>query len=1200
MNQKLEALELHGYKTFATKTQFAFPDKITAVVGPNGSGKSNIADSIRWVLGEQAYSVLRGKKTEDMIYSGSTQRSKMSMASATIRFNNEDGWLPIDYDVVSITRRAYRSGENEYLINERKVRLRDIQELLANSGLAERTYTIIGQGLVDSALSLKPQDRRLFFEEAAGIRLYRARREEAIRKLDKTVENMDRVKDILFEIRPRIGRLEKQMERAKEYNRINADLQLLLKDWYGYRWNNLQKDYRESLDAKIKKEAELNGIRMSVLSGDDENTAQRKILQEKRDALSVLNNQLSELQNEKEKINRELAIIDERFKGYEEQRDSLRSSMTYTEEELRGRVEQKVDLESKHQEQEKNLETIQAELNTLETSLNQKKNELQQVQTRITSLQQQKLEIDKTIVGSQAKNSDLETRVEILVKRRTELDELIKTQDAKYQEILSSVTKTQALFNEKQDQLNRDNDELRVLNEQKEKVNDEIGRVKNALQKFTNDIAAKETQLNVLVSAKKNMEGFKTGTKKLLSTFQQKKMQGTFELLLSCIRVQNGYEKAVAAVLGDATEGLVLDRSMGLKNILALIQDAGDSHSILIPQAMIKSEKVPAEKALPGCHPIMDFVQSAAEYQSILAILFADTYLLDDSDHLEQVLPKLESHQKVVLKDGGIFYGNGIISVGGATSEFVFKREKEIEDLQDAIREIKGKAADVEKEETTQKSIVEGIEKKSTALREKITSSEMDLKSVQASLKEIQSKQADASQDIRLNKQLVAKLLQEIQEGIETKNELKQSIKDAQIQAEKVNQDIETLKKQAVSISLDELNQDYFQKKTEYAVAQESFQSSKSRLQDAVQLIGSLETQCNELKEKINSLENQHAELTGKYTQNTARVGELNRQIDGLMEKITPIESEIFTINAEIEKRQNSTEALRKNQSIIERHFIQLEMQVDKVKNQMDVLKERISDDFGLVSYDYEPEISGPKPLPIDGMVANLPKITQIPLDLEDQIKNLKSAIHRMGAVNPEAEKEFKEESERYEFLTSQMNDLEKAENDLRKVVVELEEIIKVKFKETFKAVNDEFSEIFKQLFGGGSARLVIEDEENITETGIEIEATLPGKRKQELALLSGGERSLTAIALIFSLLKISPTPFCVLDEVDAMLDESNVLRLGQLMKELSDKTQFIVITHNRNTVQLANVIYGVTMGRDSASQVISLKLEEVTDDLVE
>jgi chromosome segregation protein len=233
-------------------------------------------------------------------------------------------------------------------------------------------------------------------------------------------------------------------------------------------------------------------------------------------------------------------------------------------------------------------------------------------------------------------------------------------------------------------------------------------------------------------------------------------------------------------------------------------------------------------------------------------------------------------------------------------------------------------------------------------------------------------------------------------------------------------------------------------------------------------------------------------------------------------------------------------------------------------------------------------------------MVANLPKITQIPDDLEDQIKTLKSAIHRIGAVNPEAEKEFREESDRYEFLTSQIADLEKAENDLRKIVVELEEIIKVKFKETFKAVNEEFSEIFKQLFGGGSAKLVIEDEENITETGIEIEATLPGKRKQELALLSGGERSLTAIALIFSLLKISPTPFCVLDEVDAMLDESNVLRLGQLMKELSDKTQFIVITHNRNTVQLANVIYGVTMGRDSTSQVISLKLEEVTDDLVE
>ncbi len=1200
MNQKLEALELHGYKTFAIKTPFSFPDKITAVVGPNGSGKSNIADSIRWVLGEQAYSVLRGKKTEDMIYSGSAQRSKMSMASATIRFNNEDGWLPIDYDTVSITRRAYRSGENEYLINEKKVRLRDIQELLSNSGLAERTYTIIGQGLVDSALSLKPQDRRLFFEEAAGIRLYRARREEAIRKLDKTVENMDRVKDILFEIRPRIARLEKQVERAKEYNRINADLQLLLKDWYGYRWNLLQQGYRESLEAKIKKEAELNSIRMDVLGGDEEISAKRKILQEKRDALSILNNQLAELQSEKEKINRELAIIGERFKGYEEQRDSLRSSMTYAEEELRGRLEQKTDLETKHLEQEKNLENIKNELSSLEASLNQKKNDLQKIQTQITDMQQKKLEIDKTIVGNQAKNTDLETRVEILIKHRTELDESIKTQDAKYQEIITAVNKAQGLFSEKQNQLNKQNDELHLLNEQKEKLGEEITEIRNSLQKHKNDLSAKETQLNVLSTAKKNMEGFKTGTKKILNTFQQKKIKGTFELLLSCIRVQNGYEKAVAALLGDATEGLILDRSMELKNILSVVREAGDSHSILIPQALLKEDKNTMEKRLPGCRPILDFIQSAPEYQPILKILFSETFILEDQNELEQVLSKLEKDQKIVLKDGGIFYGNGIISVGGVTSEFIFKREKEIDDLQNEMKMLKEKAADVEASETRQVKASQDIEEKISELREKITSTEQEVKATQTTLKDTQTKQIDASQDIRLNKQLIAKLLADIQEAIETKNALKQSIKESQIQTETFNEEIDKLKKQAAAISVDDLNQDFFQKKTDYAVVQESFQSSRNRLQDSVQLISSLEMQCNDYKEKLNTIESQHTELTRKYSQDNDRVEELNAQIDSLMGKITPIEEEISLVNTAIEKQQNSAESLRKNQSIIERHFIQLEMQVDKVKNQMDALKERISDDFGLVSYDYEPEISGPKPLPIDGMVANLPKITQIPDNLEDQIKNLKSAIHRMGAVNPEAEKEFREESERYEFLTTQINDLEKAENDLRKVVVELEEIIKIKFKDTFKAVNEEFSEIFKQLFGGGSAKLVIEDEENITETGIEIEATLPGKRKQELALLSGGERSLTAIALIFSLLKISPTPFCVLDEVDAMLDESNVLRLGQLMKELSDKTQFIVITHNRNTVQLANVIYGVTMGRDSASQVISLKLEEVTDDLVE
>lgn len=1200
MIQKLEALELHGYKTFAAKTLFAYPDKITAIVGPNGSGKSNIADSIRWVLGEQAYSVLRGKKTEDMIYSGSAQRSKMSMASATIRFNNEDGWLPIDYNVVSITRRAYRSGENEYLINEKKVRLRDIQELLSNSGLAERTYTIIGQGLVDSALSLKPQDRRLFFEEAAGIRLFRARREEAIRKLDKTLENMDRVKDILYEIRPRINRLEKQVERAKEYNRINADLQLLLKDWYGYRWNLLQKNYRESLEAKTRKEADLNNVRLNVLNSDEEISTKRKVLQEKRDALSLLNNELTELQNEKEKINRELAIINERFKGYEEQRDSLRSSMTYAEEELKGRLEQKEDLQTKHLEQEKNLESIGDELKTLQSSLDQRKNELEQLQTQIGDLQQKKLEIDKSVAADQAKSTDLETRAEILIKRRTELDETIKTQSNQFQELTEKINETQTVFDQKQAQLDQENEELQGFINEKEKINKEIEKIQNSLLKNKNDLATKETQLDVLVTAKKNLEGFKTGTKKLLNTIQQKKVKGTTALLLSCIHVENGYEKAAAAILGDATEGLVLDSSMELKGILSLIREAGDSHSILIPQSYLREEKERSEKALSGCRSALEFVRADAEYQSILKVFFADTYILEESDKLEQVLEKLESNQKVVLKDGSIFYGNGIISVGGANGEFVFKREKEIEDLQQAIESLNEKAAEIQKAEKGQRSAFTEIENKVEAVQEKIISSEKEVKTVQSTLKELQDKQADAAQEIRLNKQLVAKLLSDIQEAIDTKNTLKLSLKESQSQSQTYNSEIEALKKQTAVISLDELNQDLFRKKTEHAVVQESFQSSKNRLQDALQLISSLEIQCKDYREKLENLENQHTELMGKYSADTQHDEELNKQIDALNVKITPIEEEISTINSEIDKYQETAENLRKNQTIIERHFIQLEMQVDKVKNQMENLKERISDDFGLVSYEYEPEISGPKPLPIDGMVASLPKITQIPDNLEEQIKNLKAAIRRMGAVNPEAEKEFNEESERYEFLTTQMSDLEKAESDLRKVVVELEEIIKSKFKETFTAVNQEFSEIFKQLFGGGSAKLVIEDEENITDTGIEIEATLPGKRKQELALLSGGERSLTAIALIFSLLKISPTPFCVLDEVDAMLDESNVLRLGQLMKELSDKTQFIVITHNRNTVQLANVIYGVTMGRDSASQVISLKLEEVTDEMVD
>jgi len=1200
MNQKLEALELHGYKTFAVKTQFSFPDRITAIVGPNGSGKSNIADAIRWVLGEQAFSVLRGKKTEDMIYSGSPQRSKMSMASATIRFNNEDGWLPIDYDEVSITRRAYRDGENEYLINEQRVRLRDIQELLANSGLAERTYTIIGQGLVDSALSLRPQDRRLFFEEAAGIRLYRARREEAVRKLDTTMENINRVKDILYEIQPRLNRLEKQVERAKEYNRIKADLQLLLRDWYGYQWNILQQSYRESLEAKIKKEIELNKVRADIAKCDEEVSAQRNILQEKREILSALVAQLSTLSEEKEKVNRELAIIDERFKGYEEQLDSLRTSLTYAEEELRNRIEQEEQLTKKYSEQEKELEALKQELDKLGVALEQKKDELHNYQTKIEVLQQKKLEIEKNIVSNEAKIAEIQTRTEILIKRRNELEESARTLEEKNKESLPLLTEIQTAIKKIKEEKEKNEKELQALLAQRDSVYQEINRVTNLLQKNAADMVTKDTQLTVLLSAKKNMEGFKTGTKKLLSTFQQKKVQGTFELLLSCVKVQSGYEKAVAAALGDATEGLILDPSVELENILSVINNASDLHSILLPRSLLKMRKASLPKISSGCHSILDFLETNDDYQTILAILLADTFLLEDKRDLEKVLAVLEDHQKVVLKDGSIFYGNGVISVGGVTNEFLFKREKEIEDLQKEIGTLKEKNRDLKKEETSQKELLANIEEMIKALREKIDSSEKEFVTIQNKEKEFQTHQFEIAQEIHLNKQLAAKLVTDIQEALEKKEEFSRAIKEAQVQAEKMTQEMGELKKGSTSISLDELNQDYFQKKMEYAVAQESYANSLKLLRDFRQSISDLEIQGKELKGKINNLENQHNEALEKYSQNSNLSADLNQQIEILQEKIKLIENEISMLTANIAQEQNSAENFRKNQSIVERHFIQLEMQVDKIKGQMDLLKEHISTDFGLTSYDYAPNVSGPKPLPLDGMVANLPKITQIPDDLEEHINDLKMAMRRMGAVNPEAEEEFKEESERFEFLTAQMNDLIKAESDLRRVVIELEEIIKSKFNETFKAVNEQFAEIFNQLFGGGSAKLVIEDERNISETGIEIEATLPGKRKQELALLSGGERSLIAIALIFSLLKISPTPFCVLDEIDAMLDEANVLRLGKLMKDLSEKTQFIIITHNRNTVQLANVIYGVTMGRDSTSQVISLKLEEVTDELVE
>ena len=1201
MKQRLKTLELHGYKTFASKTRFEFPDQITAIVGPNGSGKSNIADAIRWVLGEQAYSILRGKKTVDMIFAGSEYRPRASMASATIVFDNEDNWLPIDYAEVSLTRRAYRNGENEYLLNNTRVRLKEINELLANSGLSERTYTIIGQGLVDVALSLKPEERRRFFEEAAGIELYRSRRDEAIQKLDNTLRNMDRVRDILSELGPRLKSLEKQSDRAREYDRIKADLLIYLRDWYGFQWNKIQDELSFSKEMQQRQDEQLNNARemQTTLNIKIENT--RAAISKNRTDLAQWHKESSVFHNQDEQINREIAVLQERKNSLEEKKQDLEREITV--------LEEQNNLKQKQYE-----ELVKEKAQKFEDLINAD-NSYEEINKRILLRSEQRQKIESEIKTIRSSVEQWETRQVQIRAQKNELDHRIAILEKNIEDLKSACSKdnsnAEILDHDIIQQLEKNNviqKEIETLSTEILNQENFIMDLENKLKKDQNEYSqlqasqlSKKAQFDVLEHAEQTLSGFTSGSKTLYEAATAGKISGHFELLLSQMRVPAEYEIAIASVLGELIESIILDDSTDPEKAMKFIEENESGRTALLVKSWIKTDldlsKIHQTDMVVSAK---DIVQVKEPYRLIVNALLHNVFIVKDRKTAHLLLSSAKDDFKIVTLKGEVYYPNGVVIAGKEVRVKTISRAREKDALQKAIESINRSIEDIKKQlEEDSKNLdnQNSHKKKLEEKREFQQKTKLDFSDqfngLTTKLNQLKTRMNWQTEQINVIKQQLAKSVEEKKRIAEEEEDLKEKVNIKKLEND-------TLFNQLKELPMEDLQEELFISNANKAVEEQAVNNLNLRVNEIQLQIDTIKNENEKTTTKIGETEKSLKELHDKFQMLLVQEKSLEKDLSVLVEKITPTEKELNESELQDQKQQLEQDQARQQFTVIERHAIQAQMKLSRVREQQENLERRIEEDFGLVFYEYGQAVDGPTPLPIEGMVESLPKLTQIPDELEENIKQQKSILRRMGPVNPEAQKEFKEVQERHQFITEQLKDLEKAEGDLRQVVRELDELMKTEFQKTFKKVNEVFKEIFEKLFDGGSANLIIADEENLTESGIDIEATLPGKRKQELASLSGGERSLTAVALIFALLKVSPTPFCILDEVDAMLDESNVMRFGDLLRELSQTIQFIIITHNRNTVQQANVLYGVTMGKDSTSQVISLKLDELTEELVQ
>lgn len=1197
---KLKSLELHGYKTFASKTVFEFPGDLTAIVGPNGSGKSNIADSLRWVLGEQAYSLLRGRKTEDMIFSGSEQRARAGMASASITFNNEDGWLPIEFSEVSITRRAYRDGQNEYLLNGQKVRLKEISELLAQSGLAERTYTIIGQGLVDAALSLKPEERRRFFEEAAGIGLYRSRREESLNRLETTRRNIERVVDILSELEPRLRSLEKQARRAMDYEQVKADLRLLMRDWYGYQWHKLQKEFSASREVVKAADVRLEKAKEQLSGIDRRLFEMRTSLQALRKDLNAWHANSADLHIQREQLSKQLAVLEERQRSIETQREQLGSDTVRIEEETAGREERLKGLVEENNRLIAELTEAQAEVEKARANLKIRQDERAGVDAALRAHRNALVESETRKVKLNAHQDELLARIEADRK----VHETLETALLKESGALDEAQENLLLCEKERQQAELEQKRASQTLESHQKL---IVEAQESKQKLALDLAQAEAdktrlkaQLEVLEQAENSLSGLNAGAKMLVQAARQGKLQGKYEAISNRLIVPAKYEAAIAAVLGEFLDGIFLDRGTDPEKALDFLASQENSRAVLYPSGWTaddKSGKVEKGNGVIGL--AVELVECDDELRPVINLLLGHVVLVEDRQTARRMLKELPRHGKTVTLNGEVFYGNGAVVAGKENRGSIVARPRQKVELSEQLEKAARNVATCKRKLEDADIELDGLEEDGIELARKVRDAEEKLR---RQVNEYQQKSLLFEQT-RQRLDWQQKQLQEKKKVVEsTEVEIKhtqEEIKANELKLAAEREQVTAVSRELGGMLLDELQQEVNHWTTTCAVAERAVNDSKRRLEENKQLLSASSLQKGQIKQRIEELQTTLVEL--EEQKNALRVQEnrLNQDIAEVQSRIEPAEAELDKLEMDFSERQNLQTASQGAVSAAERQSAQAKIEYTRCKEAQENMRRRIEEDFGLVAFEYSGDNAGQSPLPLEGLVEELPLIQEIPPEMEENINRQRAQLRRMGAINPEAQAEYVAVKERFEFLSGQITDLRKADEDLCQVIAELDELMEREFRRTFESVAEEFKRMFTRLFGGGSAKLLLTGDNKFTETGIDIEAKLPGRREQGLSLLSGGERSLTAVALIFSLLKVSPTPFCVLDEVDAMLDETNVGRFRDLMDELSPKTQFIVITHNRNTVQAADVIYGITMGRDSASQVISLKLDEVSEELV-
>ncbi|MBU3933300.1 MAG: chromosome segregation protein SMC [Candidatus Omnitrophica bacterium] len=1177
-------LEIFGFKSFAEKTKLDFEAGVTAIVGPNGGGKSNLVDSIKWVLGEQSVRSMRGQRMEDVIFHGADDIPPVGFAEVALTVCNQNKLLPLDYEELTITRRIFRSGESEYLINKVPVRLKDIAELLMGTGLGMHSYSLMEQGKVDQILSSKPEERRAIFEEASGITKYKSRKEEALRKLERTKENLLRLGDIIVEVKRQMKSIERQVNKAQRYKQEFEKLKEYELEVSQYQYRNLKKEKAQLQD----KSDELKKVEMSLSSKMD--LASRTLEKTKQDSSGIEEN-ISQTQAENYEVAARIKTTDNktaldqerieelagRKESLEQQIQGLEKKITTTAEEIKEARAQIESVEQKKQaglsfvrEKEENINKILISVKEAQKEVSQDKMLEVEVIARQTKVKNDLTKLAANLANFNARLRRLNVESERTGQELSELGEK-HTGCAGELELLEERLKqvTREIWNLKSN--------LDIKSEKKQKLD-------SHLEDISHQLTSHQSRLGFLKEITRKYEGFSGGVKSILSAMdsQALKIEGGCCVVADLVKVPPQYRLAIEMALGESAQGLVVENSQAADEAINYLkaEDKGRVSFVCLDSLSRNSKK--DAKLQHSLGRALEFVKAESKYQKALEYLLADTFIVQDLETARRILKSTGLCVRLVTLDGEILTRTSIIG-GSLPKDFDsgllgrreriartgdelerIKKEKagieSLKNLQDSeIKELSGQIQQKEPElnglkieKTSKESEKTNIETEKKRLQDEVSVLKLELSESSEQIEQLQGEEKD------LNQQLLRLKLEQkkVQDSIQGHLEL-----IAEKSQEKQNTLVEIAEAKAKALALDRETED-----------------AKRRLQMI------LESEADQRQaQQAGATEVQ--DTAAKIEQLKQGIGQQKLESEGLSQS-----------KVNLEEKLNKTLKRRLSLSVT---IQDLEGRLRKDQKGLDkVREERANLQVGLTELNYKQGSLKDKMhqsylVDLEAVLDKSPQSPPPAACVFDEIKRLKTRLEGMGPVNLVAIEENDQLQQRYSFLVSQQEDLVGAQESLRKAIAQINHTARKVFSETFQKIQVSFKEYFRILFGGGDARLVLIEENNILESGIEIVVRPPGKRLQNISLLSGGEKALTAIALLFSIFKVKPSPFCILDEVDAPLDEANIDRFTNLLCEFIKTSQFIIVTHNKKTINMADVMYGITMEKSGVSKIVSVRFAQ-------